>query len=54
MRTFHIGGIASAGREDPVINVRKRGKLSFKGLRLVTLANEQQVTLKQNWVDPGS
>jgi DNA-directed RNA polymerase subunit beta' len=47
MRTFHIGGIASAGREDPVINVRKRGKLSFKGLRLVTLANEQQVTLNK-------
>ena len=23
MRTFHIGGIASAGREDPVIHVRK-------------------------------
>ena len=47
MRTFHIGGIASAGREDPVINIRKRGKLSFKGLRLVTLANEQQVTLNK-------
>ena len=29
MRTFHIGGIASAGREDPVINVRKAGKLKF-------------------------
>ena len=28
MRTFHIGGIASAGREDPVINVRKAGKLN--------------------------
>ena len=47
MRTFHIGGIASAGREDPVINIRKRGKLSFKGLRLVTLANGQQVTLNK-------
>ncbi len=47
MRTFHIGGIASAGREDPVINVRKAGKLRFKGLRLVTLANNQQVTLNK-------
>ena len=47
MRTFHIGGIASAGREDPVINIRKAGKLKFKGLRLVTLANEQQVTLNK-------
>jgi len=47
MRTFHIGGIASAGREDPVINVRKAGTLSFKGLRLVTLANNQQVTLNK-------
>jgi len=47
MRTFHIGGIASAGREDPVINIRKAGKLKFKGLRLVTLANQQQVTLNK-------
>jgi DNA-directed RNA polymerase subunit beta' len=47
MRTFHIGGIASAGREDPVINVRKAGKLKFVGLRLVTLANDQQVTLNK-------
>ncbi|MDA8823258.1 DNA-directed RNA polymerase subunit beta' [Opitutales bacterium] len=47
MRTFHIGGIASAGREDPVINVRKAGKLNYKGLRLVTLANDQQVTLNK-------
>ena len=29
MRTFHIGGIASAGREDPVINVRKAGTLKI-------------------------
>ncbi len=47
MRTFHIGGIASAGREDPVIHVRKAGKLKFIGLRLVTLANGQQVTLNK-------
>ena len=47
MRTFHIGGIASAGREDPVINIRKAGKLKFKGLRLVTLSNGQQVTLNK-------
>ena len=47
MRTFHIGGIASAGREDPVIHVRKAGKLKFVGLRLVTLANGQQVTLNK-------
>ena len=42
MRTFHIGGIASAGREEPVIHIRKAGKLKFVGLRLVTLANGQQ------------
>jgi DNA-directed RNA polymerase subunit beta' len=47
MRTFHIGGIASAGREDPVVNIRKAGKLNFKGLRLVTLENNQQVTLNK-------
>ena len=54
MRTFHIGGIASAGREDPVINVRKAGKLKFVGLRLVTLANGQQVTLEQDGFHPSS
>ncbi|MDE0575327.1 MAG: DNA-directed RNA polymerase subunit beta' [Opitutales bacterium] len=47
MRTFHIGGIASAGREDPVINGRSAGKLHFRGLRLVTLENGQQVTLNK-------
>ncbi len=47
MRTFHIGGIASAGREEPVIHIRKAGKLRFVGLRLVTLANGQQVTLNK-------
>jgi DNA-directed RNA polymerase subunit beta' len=47
MRTFHIGGIASAGREEPVIHIRKSGTLNFVGLRLVTLANGQQVTLNK-------
>ena len=47
MRTFHIGGIASAGREDPVIQARNSGKISFRGLRLVTLENGQQVTLNK-------
>jgi len=47
MRTFHIGGIASAGREEPVVNIRKSGVLKFIGLRLVTLANGQQVTLNK-------
>ena len=47
MRTFHIGGIASAGREEPVIHIRKAGKLKFVGLRLVTLANGQQVSLNK-------
>ena len=31
MRTFHIGGIASAGREDPVINIRKAGQAQVQG-----------------------
>ena len=50
MRTFHIGGIASAGREEPVVNIRKSGVLKFIGLRLVTLANGQQVTSEQDWL----
>ena len=47
MRTFHIGGIASAGREDPVDQHSESRQTQVQGTRLVTLANQQQVTLNK-------
>ena len=37
MRTFHIGGIASAGLQSAEITVRNTGKLRFEGLRIVAV-----------------
>ena len=39
MRTFHIGGIASAGLQSAEITVRNSGKLRFEGLRIVAVNN---------------
>jgi len=35
MRTFHIGGVASAGSKNPEIKVRNAGVVKYRGLRLV-------------------
>ncbi|HEX4457263.1 MAG TPA: DNA-directed RNA polymerase subunit beta', partial [Polyangia bacterium] len=35
MRTFHIGGVASAGSKNPEIKVRNTGVIKYRGLRLV-------------------
>ena len=53
MRTFHIGGIASAGREDPVIHVRKAGKLKFVGLRR-HIGKWAAGYPEQNWFNPSA
>jgi DNA-directed RNA polymerase subunit beta' len=37
MRTFHIGGVASAGSKNPEIKVRNAGILKYRGLRLVQM-----------------
>jgi DNA-directed RNA polymerase subunit beta' len=37
MRTFHIGGVASAGSKNPEIKVRNSGVLKYRGLRLVQM-----------------
>jgi len=37
MRTFHIGGVASAGSKNPEIKVRNSGILKYRGLRLVQM-----------------
>ena len=39
MRTFHIGGIASALAKDNDIQVRNSGNLKFQGLRLVAVGD---------------
>ena len=39
MRTFHIGGVASAGSKNPEIKVRNSGILKYRGLRLVQMEN---------------
>ena len=35
MRTFHIGGVASAGSKNPEIKIRNSGLVKYRGLRLV-------------------
>lgn len=37
MRTFHIGGVASAGSKNPEIKVRNSGIIKYRGLRLVQM-----------------
>jgi DNA-directed RNA polymerase subunit beta' len=37
MRTFHIGGVASAGSKNPEIKVRNNGVIKYRGLRLVQM-----------------
>jgi DNA-directed RNA polymerase subunit beta' len=37
MRTFHIGGVASAGSKNPEIKVRNAGLIKYRGLRLVQM-----------------
>ncbi|MFI5335279.1 MAG: DNA-directed RNA polymerase subunit beta' [Opitutales bacterium] len=37
MRTFHIGGVASAGSKNPEIKVRNSGLVKYRGLRLVQM-----------------
>jgi DNA-directed RNA polymerase subunit beta' len=39
MRTFHIGGIASAGLQSAEIKVRNEGMVKFEGLRIVEVNN---------------
>ena len=47
MRTFHVGGIASANLRNPEIKVRNEGFLKFKGLRLVQTDNGISIVLNK-------
>ena len=47
MRTFHIGGVASAGFKQPEIRVRTAGTVRYRGLRLVQTADGANIVLNK-------
>jgi len=47
MRTFHIGGVASAGSKNPEIKVRNAGLVKYRGLRLVQTAEGFSIVLNK-------
>ncbi|HND62122.1 MAG TPA: DNA-directed RNA polymerase subunit beta', partial [Opitutaceae bacterium] len=47
MRTFHIGGVASAGFKTPEIRVRASGLVRYRGLRLVGTAEGANIVLNK-------
>jgi DNA-directed RNA polymerase subunit beta' len=47
MRTFHIGGVASAGFKQPEIRVRSAGVVRYRGLRLVQTADGASIVLNK-------
>ncbi|HRG55264.1 MAG TPA: DNA-directed RNA polymerase subunit beta', partial [Lacunisphaera sp.] len=47
MRTFHIGGVASAGSKNPEIKVRNSGLVKYRGLRLVQTAEGHNIVLNK-------
>ncbi len=47
MRTFHIGGVASAGSKNPEIKVRNAGLVKYRGLRLVQTAEGHNIVLNK-------
>ena len=47
MRTFHIGGVASAGSKNPEIKVRNTGLVKYRGLRLVQTADGHNIVLNK-------
>src|SRR5690606_5387146 len=47
MRTFHIGGIASQIFRNPEIRVRHKGRVQFRGLRIVQTADGVNIALNK-------
>ena len=47
MRTFHIGGVASAGFKQPEIRVRSAGIVRYRGLRLVPTTEGASIVLNK-------
>ncbi len=47
MRTFHIGGVASAGFKQPEIRIRVAGIVRYRGLRMVQTADGANIVLNK-------
>ena len=47
MRTFHIGGIASQIFKNPQIQLRNKGRVKYRGLRLVQTADGASIVLNK-------
>jgi DNA-directed RNA polymerase subunit beta' len=48
MRTFHIGGVASAVSKQSDIKARKSGKISFEGINTVTNEKGEMLVINKN------
>ena len=48
MRTFHVGGVATAQVTNPLIQTRNAGKVFYSGLRTVENSDGNQVVLNRN------
>ncbi|HEX5790476.1 MAG TPA: DNA-directed RNA polymerase subunit beta', partial [Luteolibacter sp.] len=48
MRTFHVGGVASASFKQPIIKTKNAGRLVYKDLRTVQAADGTWVVLNKN------
>jgi len=48
MRTFHVGGVASATFKQPIIKVKNTGRLVYKDLRTVQTGDGTWVVLNKN------
>jgi len=47
MRTFHIGGIASQILKNPEIRIRNKGRVKYKGMRLVQTEDGANIVLNK-------
>ncbi|HRU01872.1 MAG TPA: DNA-directed RNA polymerase subunit beta', partial [Victivallales bacterium] len=48
MKTFHIGGTASASYKQPVINARNPGKVRFENVRIVKTEKNETIVVNKN------
>ena len=48
MRTFHIGGVADAAMQDNQVRNRKKGKVAFERINVVTNTEGESVALARN------
>jgi len=48
MRTFHIGGVATAGAQETEIRTRRAGKVKYEDLKVVTDPEGRKVSISRN------